>query len=94
MRREVMNMSDEVVDGVCVAYRDDDDTLAEILVYLSQTTRDNCLIMKACDQIKEMDRCEHCGAKLETMTFREWHPEVDPPCYESVSEDYCPNCDI
>lgn len=94
MKYKVDNMSDEVIEAVCQAFKDDDDILAEILVYLQRSTRDNCLIMKASDQLKEMGRCENCGAKLETMSFREWHPEVDPPCYEPVCEDYCPNCDI
>lgn len=43
-------------------------------------------------ELNRMNRCQNCGAKLEVMTYREYHPEVD--AFEPMSDVYCPECDI
>lgn len=46
----------------------------------------------ATDELDRMGRCRNCGTKLQTMTYREYHPEVD--AFEPMSDIYCPECDI
>lgn len=44
------------------------------------------------DELDRMGRCRNCGTKLEIMTYREYHSEVD--AFEPMSDIYCPECDI
>lgn len=89
------DMHDEVVEAVVEHYKGaDEDIAADCLVYLSSL---KCLPLAVHAQIQldAMGRCPVCGCKLERYTHRELHPEVDePPCYEPVTEVYCPRCDI
>ena len=87
------DMHNEVVEAVCEYYKDDKDTLADCLVYLS-SLRILPLAVHAQVQLDAMGRCPVCGCKLERYTHRELHTELDEPCYETLIEVYCPNCDI
>lgn len=46
----------------------------------------------ASDELDRMGRCKNCGTKLEIMTYREYHSEVD--AFEPMSDIYCPECDM
>ena len=89
------DMHDEVVEAVVEHYKgDDEDIAADCLLYLASL---KCLPLAIHSQIAldDMGRCTTCGCKLETYTHKEYHGEVDePPYYETVTETYCPNCDI
>lgn len=87
-------MHNEVVEAVVEQYKDaDEDIAADCLVYLSGL---KCLplAVHAQVQLDAMGRCTICGCKLERYTHRELHTELDEPCYETMIEVYCPNCDI
>lgn len=87
------DMHDEVIEAVCEHYKDDDDTAADCLLYLATL---KCLPLAVHSQIAldNMGRCTTCGSKLLTYTHRELHTELDEPCYETLTEVYCPCCDI
>ena len=88
------DMHDEVIEAVCNYYEDDQDTAADCLLYLA-TLKCLPLAVHAQVQLDAMGRCTTCGTKLESYTHLVYHPEVDePPQYETVTEKYCPNCDI
>ena len=87
-------MHNEVIEAVCEYYKDDEDTLADCLVYLS-SLKVLSLAVHAEIELDNMGRCSTCGCKLETYTHQEYHTEVDePPFYETLTEVYCPNCDM
>ena len=89
------DMHNEVVEAVVEYYKGaDEDIAADCLVYLSSL---KCLplAVHAQVQLDAMGRCATCGCKLERYTHLVYHSEVDePPCYEPVTEVYCPRCDI
>ncbi len=88
------DMHDEVVEAVVEYYKGtDEDIAADCLVYLSSL---QCLplAVHAQVQLDAMGRCPACGCKLDRYTHRELHTELDEPCYETLTEVYCPNCDI
>ena len=88
------DMHDEVVEAVVEHYKGaDEDIAADCLVYLSNL---KCLPLAytADTALESMGRCHVCGCKLERYTHRELHTELDEPCYETLTEVYCPNCDI
>lgn len=88
------DMHNEVVEAVVEHYKGaDEDIAADCLVYLSSL---KCLPLAVYAQVQldAMGRCDVCGCKLERYTHRELHTELDEPCYEMLTEVYCPNCDI
>lgn len=88
-------MHNEVVEAVIEHYKDVyQDIAADCLVYLA-SLKDMRLAVAATRKLEVMERCTTCGSKLESYTHLIYHPEVDePPCYEPVTEVYCPRCDI
>ena len=89
------DMHDEVVEAVVEHYNGaDEDIAADCLLYLA-SLKDTRLAYAAIRELESMGRCPECGSKLESYTHMVYHPEVDePPCYEPVTEVYCPMCDI
>lgn len=89
------DMHDEVVEAVVEHYKGaDEDIAADCLVYLS-SLKVLPLAYTADTVLESMGRCPNCGCKLETYTHQEYHSEVDePPYYETLTEVYCPNCDM
>lgn len=89
------DMHDEVVEAVVEHYKGADEGIAaDCLVYLA-SLKDMRLAYAATRELEAMNRCPECGSKLESYTHLVYHPEVDePPCYEPVTEVYCPRCDI
>ena len=88
------DMHDEVVEAVVEHYKGaDEDIAADCLVYLS-SLKVMPLAYTADTALESMGRCPVCGCKLERYTHRELHTELDEPCYETLTEVYCPNCDI
>lgn len=87
-------MHNEVVEAVLGYYDHNQDIAADCLVYLS-SLKDLRLAVAATRELESMERCPECGCKLESYTHQVYHPEVDePPQYETVTEVYCPQCDI
>lgn len=90
----MIDMHNEVIEAVVEQYKGaDEDIAADCLVYLSSL---KCLPLAVYAQVQldAMGRCSICGCKLERYTHRELHIELDEPCYETLTEVYCPNCDI
>lgn len=88
------DMHDEVIEAVVEHYKDaDEDIAADCLVYLSSL---KCLPLAytADTALESMGRCTKCGTKLERYIHRELHTELDEPCYETLTDVYCPCCDI
>nr|DAT91810.1 MAG TPA: RNAse domain protein [Caudoviricetes sp.] len=88
------DMRYEIVDAVVKQYKGaDEDIAADCLVYLSSL---KCLplAVTADTALESMGRCTRCGTELERYVHRELHTELDEPCYETLTEVYCPNCDI
>lgn len=88
-------MHNEVVEAVVEQYKGvNEDIAADCLVYLS-SLKVLPLAVAAMQELENMDRCAVCGCKLERYTHQVYHPELDePPQYETVTETYCPQCDI
>ena len=87
-------MHNEVVEAVVEQYKGaDEDIAADCLVYLS-SIKVLPLVVSAMRALEDMDRCQTCGCKLKRYTYRELHTELDYPCYETLTDVYCPNCDI
>ena len=87
-------MYSEVVDAVVDYYSHNKDVAVDCLLYLA-SLKDMRLAYAATRELEAMERCPECGSKLESYTHMVYHPEVDePPCYEPVTEVYCPRCDI
>lgn len=87
-------MHDEVIEAICEYYKDDEDMAADCLLYLATL---KCLPLAVHAQIAldSMGRCPTCGSKLESYTHQVYHSEVDEPLqHETVTEIYCPRCDI
>lgn len=90
----MMAMDNEVIEAICEYYKDDEDTAADCLVYLMSL---KCLPLAfaSATTLENMNRCPDCGCKLQSYTHQVYHPEVDePPFYETLTEVYCPNCDM
>ena len=89
------DMHNEVVEAVVEQYKGvDEDIAADCLVYLS-SLKVLPLAVTATMQLDAMGRCAVCGCKLESHTHQVYHSEVDePPQYETVTDTYCPQCDI
>ena len=88
------DMHDEVVEAVVEHYKDvEEDVAADCLVYLS-SLKVLPLAYTAETALESMGRCPVCGSKLATYTYRELHTELDEPFYETLTDLYCPNCDI
>ena len=89
------DMHNEVVEAVVEQYKGaDEDIAADCLVYLAQL-KNMRLAVAATRELENMNKCPRCGGMLETYTHLIYHPEVDePPQYETVTEVYCPRCDI
>lgn len=91
----MIEMHNEVVDAVVEQYKGaDEDIVADCLVYLA-SLKDIRLAYAATRELETMERCPTCGCRLEAYTHQVYHPEVDePPQHETVTEIYCPRCDI
>ena len=88
------DMHDEVVEAVVDYYDSNQDVVVDCLLYLA-SLKDMRLVYAATRELEAMNRCPECGSKLESYTHMVYHSEVDePPCYEPVTEVYCPRCDI
>ena len=80
--------------SVLFYYDSNQDIAVDCLLYLA-SLKDMRLAYAATRELEAMERCPECGSKLESYTHLVYHPEVDePPCYEPVTEVYCPRCDI
>ena len=88
------DMHDEVVEAVVDYYSHNQDIAVDCLLYLA-SLKDMRLAYAATRELEAMERCPECGSKLESYTHQVYHSEVDePPQYETVTEVYCPRCDI
>lgn len=88
------DMCNEVVEAVLGYYDSNQDIVVDCLLYLA-SLKDMRLAYAATRELEAMERCPECGSKLESYTHQVYHPEVDePPQYETVTEIYCPQCDI
>lgn len=87
-------MYSEVVEAIVDYYNHDQQTAVDCLLYLA-SLKDMRLAYAATRELEAMERCPECGSKLESYTHLVYHLEVDePPQYETVTEIYCPQCDI
>ena len=75
------NMRYEILEALKEYYKDNINVLIDCLSYLKED-----------DEITDMGYCSECGAKLITISYREYHPEVD--AYETLYDIACPVCDF
>lgn len=84
-------MKYEIIEAITEYYKDEEDLMAECLIYLSKITPSD--VSYSClDELIKRYRCAHCGIKLMEYCHREYHPEVD--AYEDRCELVCPSCDF
>ena len=75
------NMRYEVLDALTEFYKNDTEVLIDCLRYLGEN-----------DEVYQMGYCPDCGTKLISVSYREYHSEVD--AYETIYDITCPNCDF
>lgn len=84
------NMSSEIIEAVESYHKDDEDMIAECMLYLV------CANWKGrspfWDWLESHNRCIHCGSKLKQQAYKEPHPELDGEWYETLYKLYCPVC--
>lgn len=84
----------EVIEAIMEHFNNDEDTMVECLVYLSNLSEKDVksLSYGAQDALEGMDRCCDCGSKLYAYTWEERHTELDGNPIEYLTELRCPNC--
>lgn len=75
------NMRYEVLEALEEFYKNDIDILIDCLRYLEED-----------DEVYNRGYCPNCGTELISISYREYHPEVD--AYETLSDIVCPMCDF
>lgn len=90
------NMSPEVLEAIHLMYEDEPDIEVDCLRYLGHLSivEANKLGTEAMLKLEEMGRCPDCGCLVETVPYKEPHPELDGCPYETLYESYCPICDF
>lgn len=84
-------MKVEILEAITDYFKDDEDIMADCLIYLSKITPSN-FSYSCIDELIKRNRCTHCGMKLVEYCYKEYHPEVD--AYEDRCELVCPSCDF
>lgn len=81
------------IDNVSSIFDNEEDYI-EFLLALKKTNDKD--IRYTCENLlDEKGYCYKCGTKLQTLTYREPHPEVEGyMTYETFTTLMCPNCDI
>lgn len=74
------NMRYEILEALEEFYKNDEEILVDCLRALGED-----------DRVFKMGYCPNCGAKLISVSYREYHSEVD--AYEILSETVCPECE-
>ena len=89
-----MDLSIELIEAIKEYYKDDEDLQTDILLWLSHLDeKQQDKLIRNCEcELDSMGRCMRCGQPLEVMYYKEYHSEVN--AYETLSDIYCPNCDI
>ena len=83
-------MKVEILEAITDYFKDDEDTMADCLIYLSEITPSN-FSYSCIDELVKRNRCTHCGMKLVEYCYKEYHSEVN--AYEDICELICPGCD-
>ena len=87
-------MKYEILEAITEYYKDDEDLMADCLVYLSKITPSD-FSYSCLDELVKRDRCVNCGSKLVEYSYKEYHPEIEGDIkFEVVRELACPNCDF
>ena len=81
------------IDNISSIFDNEEDYI-EFLLALKKTNdkdiRYTCEIL-----LEDKGYCCRCGTKLQTLTYREPHPEVEGyMTYETFTVEVCPECDI
>ena len=92
------NMYPEVLEAIHLMHEDHPDVEVDCLLYLTEL-RDNWkrtaeLSHQAVKQLEGMGRCPYCGEFMQTVHYKEPHPELEGCPMEDMKESYCPNCDL
>lgn len=75
------NMHYEILEALEEFYKNDEEILIDCLRYLGED-----------DEVFQRGYCTNCGAKLISVSYKEYHPEVD--AYEILYDIACPVCDF
>lgn len=87
-------MKYEIIEAIKEYYKNDEATITDCFLWLS-THNLLELVDIAREGLISMKKCPYCGKEMQIYTWREYHPEVDPPMqFEEMSEMYCPDCDF
>lgn len=91
-------MCSEVFESIHEYFKDMPDVEANCYLYLSGLEDDDDLLQltsaEAQKKLYDMNRCCNCGTPLETLTYREFHAELEGRPFEILHEVVCPNCDL
>lgn len=94
----IPDMKMEIFEAIHEHFMNKEDIEVDCLLYLSGLSDNSSdsiqLRHRAKERLDKLNRCSICGTKLETMTYKEFHDELDSCPYEIITEPYCPNCDL
>lgn len=85
-------MENEIFDCIYDSYKDDITELIQILLFLRNNTTNKKLQKTINNFVTENHFCLECGQPLNKKIVKEYHTELDYPCYEVFVEEYCENC--
>lgn len=93
MKKQLENMSTEILDTLCEAYKDDKELVVSCLMFLYYSTTDEKLQSNIVQILSDMNYCIECGSKMINYSWEETHDELDGCPKEEFSVSLCPNCD-
>lgn len=83
------NMSYEIIEAIEAYYKNDEDMIADCMLWLLYGT-DRANVWQ---WLVDHDRCDVCGSKLKQRAYKEPHNEIGNGVYETLYEWYCPECE-
>lgn len=87
-------MKYDIIKAVTEYYKNDEDIMADCLIYLKNTTPMDFGLL-CVDRLLSKHRCVNCGCKMIEHTYQEYHPEIEGDIrFETMRELVCPNCDF
>ncbi len=86
------NMMSEVIEAIETHFCDEKDVMVDCILYLMNVTSREEDVAQLEKWLIDHHRCYRCGAELACSEYREYHPECGFGVYETMQEEYCPEC--
>lgn len=85
-------MLPEVIEAIEIHFCDEKDVMIDCILYLLNATSREEDVAQLEKWLIDHHRCYRCGAELAYSEYREYHPECGFGVYETMREEYCPEC--